>query len=360
MHRRDFLHPRHIIRAAGQVLGAADELRAAAGDHPAPVEDVALLRIGRQAMATTFEVLLPFGTPDALAIGEAALNEIDRLEAQLTVYRDDSEMSRINQQAADRPVPVEEGLFGLLSLAARITAETGGAFDITAGPLIKTWGFFRRQGRVPSDAERAEAMRRVGMPYVQLDPQQRTVRYLRPGMEMNLGSIGKGYALDRVAELLREWCRLPSALLHGGTSSVYAMGSEPGAERGWAVGIRHPWDPERRLAVVRLRNRALGTSAATFQYLEYNNRKLGHILDPRTGWPAEGLASATAVADTAAEADALATAFFILGVEKTRAYCESHPRVGAVLLPTGEEASPVVIGLDPEEIEQATEDASCP
>ncbi len=173
-------------------------------------------------------------------------------------------------------------------------------------------------------------------------------------MEINLGSIGKGHALDRVAELLqREW-NLSSALLHGGHSSVYAMGSEPGNNRGWAVGISHPWNPKRRLAVLRLRDRALGTSAATFQHLEHDGRKLGHILDPRTGWPAEGMASVSVTAPTAAAADALATAFFILGVDKARAYCEKHSEIGALLLPEGETSAPIVVGLAETEIDQMT------
>src|SRR5207237_73189 len=169
-------------------------------------------------------------------------------------------------------------------------------------------------------------------------------------LEVNLGSIGKGYALDRATERLRTEWGVGHALLHGGHSSIYALGSEPGRPRGWSVAIRHPWDPERRLATVWLRDRALGTSAATYQHLEYNGRKLGHILDPRTGWPAEELALASVVAPTAAEADALATAFYVLGVDKARAYCEAHPGIGTLLLPPGEAARPVVLGLTAEEI----------
>jgi thiamine biosynthesis lipoprotein len=188
---------------------------------------------------------------------------------------------------------------------------------------------------------------------VQLDADSRTVRFGRDGMEINLGSIGKGYALDRAAGLLAGTWNIRAALLHGGHSSVYAMGSEPGSRRGWAVGIRHPWEPQRRLAVVRLRDRALGTSAATFQHLEHEGRKLGHILDPRTGWPAEGVASVSVIAPTAAEADALATAFFVLGPDRARAYCETHPDIGVVLLPQGDGAYPVVLGLAPDIVELA-------
>jgi thiamine biosynthesis lipoprotein len=302
-------------------------------------------------MATRFEVLLPYGTPNALAIAGTAFEEIAQLEQQLTVYHDSSEISRLNQLAPFLAVPVEERLFDLLTLSARLTQETEGAFDITAGALIKAWGFFRGPRRMPSNEERSEALNRVGMKQVVLDAEGRTVRYHTPGLEINLGSIGKGYALDRVAERLWEEWNLSAALLHGGHSSVYAMGSEPGTGRGWAVGLSHPWEPERHLAVVHLRDRALGTSAATFQHLEYNGRKLGHILDPRTGWPAEGLASASVVAPTAAEADALATAFFILGVDRARAYCAAHPGIGAVLLPEGESARPAVIGLAPSDLD---------
>jgi thiamine biosynthesis lipoprotein len=348
MNRRDFLRSRQLAKAAVNLFEAVEEVKTLVVE-PAPLEqDFALLRFSRQAMATNFEVMLPFGTNDALEAAEQALDEIDRLEAQLTVYRDDSEVSQFNRQAPETAVPVESGLFQLLSLAAQLHRDTAGAYDITTGALSRTWGFYRRAGRVPSDQERRDALARTGMRHVVLDAERQTVRYRRAGLEINLGSIGKGYALDRAAALVRPW-NIASALLHGGKSSVYAVGSPPGQRRGWPVALRHPWDPERQLAVVRLRDRALGTSAVTFQHIEHNGKKLGHLLDPRTGWPADGLASATAIAPTAAVADALATAFFILGVEKTRHYCAAHPDVGAVLLPN-EDADPVVIGISAEEI----------
>jgi thiamine biosynthesis lipoprotein len=344
MNRRDFLRPRRLAEAAGHVLGALDEAGALKAKKTA--EEVALLRFGRRAMATTFEVILPYGTPFAIEAAEAALDEIDRLEAQLTVYRDTSEVSALNRHAATSAVPVEPRLFELLTLAARLSAETDGAFDISVGALIKAWGFYRRRGRVPSAEERAEVRGHIGMRHVRLDPERRTVHFDMPGLEINLGSIGKGYALDRAAGLLRRRWSVRSGLLHGGHSSILALGSEPGRSDGWAVGVKHPWAQERRLGTVRVRDRALATSAATFQHLEYNGRKLGHILDPRSGWPAEGLASATVLAPTAAEADALATAFFILGADAARAYCERRPDVGAVLLPAGEEARPLLMNLE--------------
>src|SRR5262249_21253669 len=161
--------------------------------------------------------------------------------------------------------------------------------------------------------ELAEALARVGFQHLQLDPATRAVRFRRPGMEINLGSIGKGYALDRAAEMLRQ-NGITSALLHGGTSSVLAIGSPPGQNAGWPVGVIHPWDADRRLGVICLRDQALATSAETHQHFRYNERILGHLIDARTGQPAERIASATAIAPTAAVADALSTAFFVLGV----------------------------------------------
>jgi thiamine biosynthesis lipoprotein len=283
-------------------------------------------------MATVFQVLLTWGTPRGDAAATAALDLIERLEAQLTVFRDGSEVSRLNRLAAHAEVPVEPGLFNLLALAARLSQETAGAFDITTGPLVKAWGFYRRQGRVPSDTEIASAMEKIGMRHVALNADRRSVRYLRPGVEINLGSIGKGYALDRVSDLLTGRFGVESALVNGGNSSVLAIGAPPNDDRGWTVGLRNPADPDERLAVVRLRDRAMATSAATYQHFGYNGRKLGHLLDPRTGRPAEGVAMATAFATTAAEADALATAFFVLGPDGTRRYCESHPNVSAIVL----------------------------
>jgi thiamine biosynthesis lipoprotein len=327
------------------MLGAFDAV-ADASDSSA---EVLLLHLRRQAMATHFEIILPFGTPAAVQMGEEAFSLLDALEEQMTVYRESSEICRLNRRAFREPVRVEDRLFALLELAARIHRESEGAYDIAAGTLIKAWGFFRGPRRVPAETEREAARERAGMQWVTLDAERRTVYYQRPGVEINLGSIGKGYALDRMADLMREEWGVTRLLLHGGTSSVYAGGCPDGEERGWQVAIRHPWE-NRRLARVWLRDRALGTSAATHQHLEYNGRMLGHILDPRTGWPASGIASASVLAPRAAEADALSTAFYVGGVECAQSYCAAHPGVGVILLPEGEGVEPIVMGLAPHEI----------
>lgn len=341
MNRREFLQPHRLAKIAGPALGIAAEL-----EEPPPAPgDLVMLRFARQAMATTFEVLLPF---DAAAGGEpaqVALDEIDRLETQLTVYRDASEVSRLNAMAAQRPVRVEKNLFDLLTLAKRIHDETHGAFDISVGALIKAWGFYRRQGRVPTLTEREATP--VGMHHIVLDAERQTVFFERPGIEINLGSIGKGYALDRAAALVD----VPNLLMHGGHSSILARGNETAGSSGWTVGLTDPERPQCRRALVHLRNRAMATSAITYQHIEHESKKLGHLLDPRTRWPAEGMLSATVTAPTAAEADALATAFFILGVEKARAYCDAYPQVGAAMIATDAPQRVEFVGRAVDEIE---------
>jgi thiamine biosynthesis lipoprotein len=335
MNRRRFLRSKPI---AGALLIPAPEAEPLPGD-------LTLIRVSRRAMATTFEVALPYGTPDALAAAEDALDLIDALEDQLTVYRDHSEVSRLNAAATAGPVAVEPNLFDLLACSAALTNETAGAFDSATGALVKAWGFFKREGRVPPPKELADARGRSGMRHVVLNAEARTVKYRRAGLEINLGGIGKGYALDLAAGLLRSKWGVASALLHGGGSSARALGTPPGQPRGWPVAVRHPWDDARTLGTVWLNDQGFGTSAATFQYFEYNGRKLGHLLDPRTGWPAAGTASASVVAPTAAAADALSTAFFVLGAAGAAAHCTPRPDLGAVVLP--EDGPPAAIGLAP-------------
>ncbi len=301
---------------------------------PADAAELQLVRVSRRAMATTFEVALPFGFPRAVEAASDALDLIDSLEEQLTVYTDTSEVAVLNATAFGSSVSAEPRLFELLSHCAALTADTGGAFDPACGSLIKCWGFYKREGRIPTEAELIAAVNRSGFRHVILSPESRSVRYRRAGLEINLGAIGKGYALDRAAELLRTRWGVRSAILHGGGSSVLAVGTPPGLPRGWAVAIRHPTE-DRTLGTVHLKDEALGTSAATFQYFEYKDKRYGHVLDPRTGRPAVGTASASCVAPTAAAADALSTAFFVAGADWASTYCRSRPHLVAVLLPTG-------------------------
>ncbi len=197
--------------------------------------------LARHAMATRFELVLHGANPVALrAAGEAALDEIERLEGVLSLYRPSSEIANVNALAADMPVRVSVPVFRLIQQALELARETGGAFDVTIGPLMRCWGFMADSGRVPNADELAEARARVGWQFVELDPGEFTVRFGRPGMMLDLGAIGKGYAIDMAVDLLRE-AGVESALIHGGTSSIYAIGHPPEAPA-WKVAVRGPED----------------------------------------------------------------------------------------------------------------------
>jgi thiamine biosynthesis lipoprotein len=291
-------------------------------------------------MACRFELTLPLEDQAGVSAARQALDEVDSLEDQLTIFRESSEVSLINREAAAGPVRVERSLFSLLLLCRELCRETGGAFDITSGPLSRCWGFLRRQGRIPEFNEIEEAKAVVGDDKLLFDCESRTVRFARPGVEINLGSIGKGYALDRIAAIMRK--RVRSALLSAGSSSIRAIG---GGDDGWMVGVRHPGDKKRRLAVARLRDAALSTSGSEEQFFEYGGKRYGHIIDPRTGWPADRVSSVTVIAPSAAVADALATAFYVGGPELAAGYCDAHPGVLVLMLKSGADR-PVIFGAN--------------
>jgi thiamine biosynthesis lipoprotein len=298
------------------------------------------LHVNRSAMACRFEVTLPIADRAGVAVATEALNLIDKLEAQLSVFRESSEISFINREAARRAVLVEESLFDLLSLCKSLHEQTDGAFEVTAGALTRCWGFLKRSGRIPAAEELKHAQLLVGSDKLLLDDETRSVRFSRGGMEVNLGSIGKGYALDRVAASMRD--RVASALLNAGASSMYAIGDGDRSD-GWSVGLRHPRNKTRRLARLRLRDCSLSTSGSEEQFFEHDGQRYGHLIDPRSGWPAQRMTSVSVIAQSAAISDALATAFYIGGREVAEKYCGANSEVLVIMLERDAER-PVVLG----------------
>ena len=276
-----------------------------------------------------------------MRIAGQALDEAERLEQQLTIFRENSEVSAINRNAASQPVRVEPSLFELLLLCRELSRATAGAFDVTAGPLSRSWGFVKRAGRIPDQRELEEAKSLVGIDKLLLNSESRTVQFERPGMELNLGSIGKGYALDRLAATIRR--RVRTALLSAGSSSMCAVGAGDDGRRGWLVGIRHPRNKDRRLATLRLCDTALSTSGSEEQFFEHGGQRYGHVIDPRTGLPAQRVTGVTVIAPSAAVADALATAFYVGGPELAEHYFSAHPEILVVMLEEGSER-PIVFG----------------
>jgi FAD:protein FMN transferase len=285
---------------------------------------VAPVLLACQAMATRFELLLAGGSSARLrAAGEEALATIRRVEDQLSFYSPRSELARVNAAAAEaRPVHVSPELFAILERARRLHAATHGMFDVTVGPLMRVWRFAGGSGSVPGEAELHAALIRVGMHLLELDAATRTVSFRRPGVEIDLGGVGKGYALDQAAEVLRE-AGVERALLHGGTSSVVALG-EPTAGMPWQVAVRGPGAtapaaPEGILGTVQLRDRALSVSAVWGRAFRSGDEVLGHVMDPRRGRPVAAALLAAVTGPSAADADALSTGLLGLGSRRAGA-----------------------------------------
>jgi manganese transport protein len=299
--------------------------------HAAPSPVTA--RRSCRAMATNFEIIL-YGE-DTIANLEAAANEaleeIQQIDKQMSLYVDTSDVRWINANAAREPVPVEPGLFSLLETAVKYSGETDGAFDITVGPLARAWGFFAGEGRVPSQDELDSVLSCVGTDHLSLDAETRTITFDMPEVEIDLGGIAKGYGVDCAGRILRK-CGIESALINGGTSTIFALGSPPG-QNGWEIGIQDPTDRTRTIETVRLSDAALSTSGSYEKFFSIGDKLYCHIIDPRRGYPVEGMFSATAIAPTATASDALSTAFFVLGVEATRTFCASRDEVRAILVP---------------------------
>ena len=295
------------------------------------------LRVHREAMACRFEVLLSGEDHRHTGTAHEALAEADRLDAAWSIYRDDSAVTLLNRHAAAAPVIVDAELFALLVRARDLWEHCDGAFDITTTPLSRCWGFVARDGRIPDAATIAAARALVGLDRVTLDAAAGSVRFAAPGVEINLGAIGKGAAVDAVAaRLVRRGVR--HALVSAAGSSVVAIGGRDG---GFAVEVTSPL-VDRPLARLRLRRGALGTSGIGRQAIVQDGRRFGHVLDPRTGWPASGVISASVVTRDAATADALSTAMLIGGPALATRYCAAHP--GTLVLLTTDDLRTVRVG----------------
>jgi thiamine biosynthesis lipoprotein len=308
-----------------------------------PEDRLYWIRIHRLAMACRFEITLAAEDRGFVPAARSALDQIDALERELSVFRQASAVSRLNRTAASGPVRISSHLSGLLARCLQLHEATGGAFDITTTPLSRCWGFLRREGRVPDASSIEEARAQIGFDAVQLNRTDRTVRFSKPGIELNLGAVGKGFALDRVSVALRR-AGVEHVLLSAGRSSLLALG---GRGEGWQIDLVSPLVSERGLARLWIRDGAVGTSGCGEQFVLAEGRRYGHVIDPRTGWPARGVLTASVVASRAETADALSTAFFVGGLELARSYCAAHPGVLAIITPDEGPAQPIVVGSRP-------------
>jgi thiamine biosynthesis lipoprotein len=262
---------------------------------------------------------------------DEALDEVDRIDRLMSHYQADSALSRLNRDAARGPVRVDAELFDLIAEAMRYQRESGGAFDITVGPLMKAWGFFRDAGRVPTADELAAARVRVGGARLVLNAEEKTIAFDRSGVELDLGGIAKGYAVDRVVDVLRRR-HIAAALISAGGSTIYGLGAPPGREA-WDVEIQDPIDSRKTALTVHLKDRALSVSGSSEKSFVDGGVTYSHIMDPRSGRPMPGIRSVAVLANSGTAGDALDNAFFVLGPEMSRSYRATLPDVEVFFFP---------------------------
>ncbi|WP_263365994.1 FAD:protein FMN transferase [Edaphobacter bradus] len=262
---------------------------------------------------------------------ELAFEEVDRIEDLLSNYRPTSELSRISREAGAAPVTTDPETFSFIERAVEASKRSDGAFDITVGPLMRAWGFFFNKGRIPSADELSALRKKTGWRYIQLDASRRTVFFTNHvNMELDPGSIGKGYAVDRVVELLRQQ-GISAALISAGSSSIYGLGSPPGAD-GWPVNVPDPAHAGRVLSKVVLKDLSLSTGACTEKFFIKNGHRYCHILSPRTMSPVEGMLQTTVLSPSATDSDALSTATFVLGKAGFKSVLQAYPHSSGLIV----------------------------
>jgi len=299
---------RHL-RPAAAVLGSFLLLPSPA----TPRQELLRLEKSVDAMGSTYSIAV-YGTDRVKmeAAIDAAFDEVRRLDDLLSNYKPGSEWSEVNRDAAQRPVRVSPELFGLLQQCLEYSRESEGAFDITVGSLMKVWGFYKGTGHLPHRPEILAALAKVGYRHIHLDAAARTVRFDRPGVEMDPGGIGKGFAVDRMVEVLKR-NGVTMALTAGSGSSIYGLGAPPDEPKGWPVKIKDPWDESKTRAEVWLKDMSLSTSGSYEKFFRAEGKIYAHIMDPRTGYPAQGSVSVSVMAPRTIDSEAWAKPYFVNG-----------------------------------------------
>jgi len=274
-------------------------------------------------MGTTFSVVAYGAHCERLESAiDKALDEARRLDRMLSNYRADSELNRVNRFAGQRPMKVSSELFNFLSACASYSRASEGAFDITVGPLMKLADFYEGTGRVPNDGEVAMALPGVDYRNVELDEKRKTVRFTHDKIELDPGGAGKGFAVDKMTELLKQE-QIESALISAGGSTLYALGAPPG-KPGWKVNIKDPRHPSRAAEIVNLKNESISTSGNYEKSLWAEGKIWSHIIDPQTGFPAAGTLSVSVIAARALDSEAWTKPYYIRG----RVWTERHKLPG--------------------------------
>lgn len=285
-----------------------------------------------KAMGTVYTLTLyTASAAEAESIEQQVFDEIDRLDALLSNYQPSSELSRLNRLAGTQTLTTDDETMRFLEASRHWSSVSDGAFDITVGRLMKLWGFYQHQGRIPAAAELSAARTDTGWDNLQLDPTARTVRFTAPGVELDPGGIGKGFAVDAAVALLRE-DHVHAAMISAGGSTLYAIGAPPG-EPGWKIVIPGPLPLADTLSTVWLRDTSLSSADCSQKHFVVDGHLYCHILDPRTLRPVEGRVQVTIVDPSATASDALSNVLFVLAPEQSFAVLAKHaPQASALVV----------------------------
>lgn len=263
---------------------------------------------------------------------DLSMNKLRELENTLSINKTGTLIDEINAQAGLSPVKVDEATYQVIEKGLEYSQLTNGAFDITIGPVVKLWNIGFPEARVPSDEEIKETLPRVGFDKVILNPNDSTVYLTEKGMSLDLGGIGKGFAADEVATLLKEHGVKHAIIDLGG--NLYTLGDKPGDQL-WSIGVQDPFNPRGKIiGRLKVANKSIVTSGIYERYLEdEEGNKYHHILDPKTGYPYENqIAGVTIISDFSTDGDALSTAVFAMGVEEGLEFVESLGGVDAIFI----------------------------
>ena len=285
-----------------------------------------LQRYSFESMATVFEIFILYpDTNYAKQAAWAAFDELQRIERQLSRFIENSDICRINNLGANQPLLIGADVFESLQACILLFNETRGAFDVTIGSLLQCRFGEDNTPLTPSKEQLDFAIQHTGTHLIKLNTENHTVELLSDSVKIDLGGFGKGYTVDKMAELLRDW-GIDIALIHGGNSSILAL-EAPVEMKGWPITLSNPADRKEILSYLYLKNQALGSSGL---------QKGQHIIDPRSAKPVKGKLATWVSAGDAATADALSTAFMVMSPEHIRGYCENHPDVKG-MAKTGEQ-----------------------
>ncbi|MCP4269858.1 MAG: FMN-binding protein [Candidatus Brocadiaceae bacterium] len=304
-------------------------------------QELQLFKKASLSMGTLFEITAYVSDKyKAEKAFSEVFKELNRLDFLMSNYKEDSELSKINKNAKTEPTDCNKELAYVIEQSIKYSNITDGAFDITIGPLMKKWGFFKKQGQIPDKGEIESTLQSISYKNINIEEAVKksllknpvtvkTIFFKNASTEIDLGGIGKGYAVDKATKVLKQ-NGINSALINF-AGNIYAYGTPP-EKNSWVIGLQHPRKSEGLLGTFEIKNRAVSTSGDYEKFFTINGKRYSHIFDPRTGNPVKGIVSVTIVTDSATRADALSTGVFVLGVEKGMELIEKQSDVEGIII----------------------------